>query len=188
MMHIDSRDYWQLASRIASLNQRSIVVHLSEPFYHPDSVNPHVIETNFTWSINVLDSIKSSKAYASFQIIPVESTLSLLSHISTSLDSESIIASILQLARVTYVEVPSISVLKLVGKVIQESEHGSPYEEFNALLNEVYMLKIFLTLSQKSKFPFTKLVSMINRDMELTNLGRLKVAKARLFLRPSCAT
>ena len=162
------------------------MVHLSEPFYHPDSVNPHVIETNFTWSVNVLDSIKSSKAYVSFQIFPVESTLSLLSHISTSLDSESVIASVLQLARITYVEVPSISVLKLVGKVIQESEYRSPYEELIVLLNEVYILYRFLILSQKSKFPFTKLISMINRDMELTNLGRLKVMKARLFLRPSC--
>ena len=124
------RNYWQFASRIAALNQRAIVVHLSEPFYHPTDIHPHVIETNFTWDLTALNSVKATMAFASIQIVPIESTLRLLSRLSNSIDALEAIANVLQLARVTYVEIPCTTVLDPIEQIVNETPFDSNYEKF----------------------------------------------------------
>lgn len=183
---VSSRNYWQLASRIAALNERAIVVHLSEPFYHPDKVHPHVIETNFTWSLNAIHSVKATMAFASAQILPIESTLRLLSRLSKSIDNLEAIANVFQLARVTYVELPCSSVLDVIGEIVDDAAFDSNYDKFF----ELYSTKLYrpprnVTTRRGAKHPFSKLISLINSELETSNLGRLRVVKTRLFLRPS---
>ena len=98
-----------------------------------------MIETNFTWSLTAINSVKATMAFASLQILPIESTLRLLSHLSNSIDALEAIANVFQLARVTYVEIPSTTVLDAIEQIVDETPFDSNYEKFF----ELYSTKLY---------------------------------------------
>lgn len=97
-----------------------------------------MIETNFTWSLSAISSVKSTLSFASIQILPIESTLRLLSRLSNSVDALEAIANVLQLARVTYVEIPTSAVFDAIEEIVEETPFDSKYLKFFELYNKVY--------------------------------------------------
>ena len=77
----------KLAVRLSEDNPKSIVLQLNEPFNTTQiaSESHHVIQSEFTWSLQTMNSIKTTNSYASYQIIPVEITTLLLSHLKSEM-------------------------------------------------------------------------------------------------------
>lgn len=57
-------------------------------------------------------------------------------------DFESILASVLQLAKVTYIEIPTVPLLNLVSFFYGANEEETPYDSFSTLFESVYSLSV----------------------------------------------
>ena len=151
------RDMSTLAIRLARENPKSIVLHLSEP-YNNTAIDPqsHVIPANFTWSLQTINSIKTTNSFASYQIIPVEITLLLASHLKDTMyewtlllslrDFESVFASLLHLAKVTYIEIPSTTLLNIASSFYKHNQDDTPYDSFISVFDGMYIQSCLLML------------------------------------------
>lgn len=83
----DNRVLSKLAMRLGRDNVDSIILHLSEPFNNTriSRNDIHVIPANFTWSLQTINSIKTTNSFATYQVIPLEITLLLASHLKESM-------------------------------------------------------------------------------------------------------
>lgn len=84
---LNHRSLSSLALRLGEETIHSIIINLSEPYnqtleYQDGS---HVIPANFTWSLQSINSIKTTNSFASYQVIPVEISLLLLSHLKQTM-------------------------------------------------------------------------------------------------------
>lgn len=87
MILYDNRVLSKLAMRLGRDNHDSIILHLSEPYNNTrvSIDNSHVIPANFTWSLQTINSIKTTNSFATYQVIPVEITLLLASHLKEAM-------------------------------------------------------------------------------------------------------
>ena len=152
-----NRELSTLAIRLARENADSIVLHLSEPYNNTamDMHTSHIIPANFTWSLQTINSIKTTNSFASYQIIPVEITLLLVSHLKDTMyeldlvfnirDFESVFASLLQLAKVTYIEIPSVSLLNIASSFYKNNQQDTPYDSFASVFDGMFRRISLLT-------------------------------------------
>ena len=88
-------------------------------------------------------------------------------------DFESIFASVIQLARITYIEVPSIAIINQLYSFYSTSSLDTPYDSFISLIESLYEFFLFIHYRQNEPSIFMKIIEEINTELELSNLGTI---------------
>ena len=82
-------------------------------------------------------------------------------------DFESIFASVIQLARITYIEVPSTAIINQRYSFYATSSLDTPYDSFISLIESLYEFLLFYHYRQNEPNIFMKIIEEINLELEL---------------------